>query len=119
LVPSAPKITSPIFEATINKVFQMNRQLENLKAAVIDCALEIRRIRAEAVALNQVAAQTYKKAKYCGVQVKAAREVINALRGESATDDEIWTRYKAKVIDENAAPDHLSALDKILGPQIQ
>jgi hypothetical protein len=96
----------------------MNRELENLKVALVDLVADVQRLRRKHIEIDQLISQAYKKARASGLVKPAARELINELHGESATDDEIWSRYKAKVgIDENAASS-TPALDAILGPAI-
>jgi hypothetical protein len=95
----------------------MNKQLAQLRAALVDLVSDVQQIHRRRRDLDFEVAALYKKARHAGLQVKFAKEIIQTLHGDAASVETIWGQYAKKVgIDDNAAADHLSALDKILGP---
>jgi uncharacterized protein (UPF0335 family) len=95
----------------------MNRELENLKVALVDLVADIQRLRRQHLQIDQLVSQAYKKARATGLQVKPAKALINELHGDSASADQIWSRYRSLTgIDDETAASSTPALDAILGP---
>jgi hypothetical protein len=88
-----------------------NNEIARLKAALKDCTDGIRALRNQRAALDEKAAQIYRRGRADGLAIRAVKEIIR----ENAADP--WAAYAAKlgITDADLAADSDNPLDKILG----
>jgi uncharacterized protein (UPF0335 family) len=92
------------------------REIARLKASVADLVGSIQALRRRNAEIDQKLAELYRAARHQGIAVKAAKEVVRELHGESASVDAIWSRYAAEAGIDEAEIFADDPLEKILGP---